>query len=431
MHQDTPVTRSGSSRRDFLLGSAGAAVSLGVASSLSATPAPDPKRKIKIALIGCGGRGTGAASQALHTEDEVELVAMGDVFADRLESAHRSLSAGPVGERVQVPVSQRYVGFDAYKKVLAVPGVEVVILATPPHFRPDHFKEAIAYGKHVFMEKPVAVDGAGVRSVLESARLADDKNVSVGVGLQRHHQAGYIQAMERVHRGDIGKIVAARCYWNMGFLWNKERQPAWSDMEWQMRNWLYFTWLSGDHIVEQHIHNIDVINWAMQAHPVRAHGMGGRQVRTDIAFGHIFDHHAVEFEYPDGARLFSQCRQIRGCKNDVSEHVMGSKGNCDMTGGRFSITGENPWSPQRLRGGDPYQVEHDDLFAAIREGVHVNEAKYGAESTLSAIMGRMATYTGRDVTWEQALESDRLGPTEYEWGDIETPSVPIPGSRNG
>ena len=427
MHQDTPDPCSSSSRRGFLLGSAGAVVSLGVAGSLSATPARDPKRKIKIALVGCGGRGAGAASQALHTEGEVELVAMGDAFSDRLESTHQALKAGAVGERVQVPESQRFVGFDAYKKVLAVPDVELVILATPPHFRPDHFKEAVAYGKHVFMEKPVAVDGAGIRTVLETARLADDKNISVQVGLQRHHQAGYIQTMERVHRGDIGRIVAARCYWNMGFLWNKERQPEWSDMEWQMRNWLYFTWLSGDHIVEQHIHNIDVINWAMQANPVRAHGMGGRQVRTDAAFGHIFDHHAVEFEYPDGTRLFSQCRQIRGCKNDVSEHLMGTKGNCDITGGRWAITGDNPWN-SRLRD-DPFQVEHDDLFAALREGRHVNEAKYGAESTLSAIMGRMATYSGRDVTREQVLESERLGPTEYEWGSIETPRVPTPGVR--
>jgi predicted dehydrogenase len=237
--------------------------------------------------------------------------------------------------------------------------------------------------------------------------------------------------MRRIHGGDLGRILFARCSWNQGGLWVAERQPDWSDMEWQLRNWLYFTWLSGDHIVEQHVHNLDVINWAMQAHPTRCRGMGGRQVRTDPKYGHIFDHHAVQYQYENGAFCFSECRQIDGCANDVSEHVYGTQGEAHMDSGRWRITGDKPWRHEGPNN-DPYQTEHDDLFAAIRARKPFSEARMVAESTLTAIMGRMATYSGREVTWEQALQSEeRWGPDNYEFGPLPVDPVPMPGQKRG
>ena len=420
------------SRRTFLAASASAAT-VGALDprafpNLITRRAADD-REIRVGLVGCGGRGTGAAKQALSTTSgPVKLVAAADAFADRLDSALKGLAhpQSGVGERVAVDPDHRFVGFDGYQKVIDS-DVDLVILATPPHFRPEHFEYAVSKGRNVFMEKPVAVDGFGIRRVLAAAEIADTKKLCVGVGLQRHHQKGYIETMKRVHGGDIGDVVAARCYWNQGFLWHKDRQPEWSDMEWQLRNWLYFAWLSGDHIVEQHIHNIDVINWAKKGHPARASGMGGRQVRTDAKFGHIFDHHDVQYEYDDGSMMFSQCRQIDGCANQVSEHLIGSQGRADLNTGGWTITGEKPWRFPRGEANEPYQTEHDDLFAAIRSGKIYNEARYGAESTMTAIMGRMATYSGRIVTWEEALAGERLGPDTYAWGDLPTPPVAMPG----
>ncbi|MEZ5977049.1 MAG: Gfo/Idh/MocA family oxidoreductase [Planctomycetota bacterium] len=386
------------------------------------------ERQIRIGLIGCGGRGTGAAVQALHTAGDVKLVAMADAFEDRLNGAlgHVTHPDQKLGDRVDVPEERRFVGFDAYRRLLQT-DVDLVVLATPPHFRPEHFQAAVAAGKHVFMEKPVAVDGTGVRQVLAAGEEAKSKGLTVGVGLQRHHQAGYLETMKRVAGGAIGELRAAHCYWNGGELWWNERQEAWSDMEWQMRNWLYFTWLSGDHIVEQHIHNLDVINWAKGGAPVRCHGMGGRQVRTDPKFGHIFDHHAVVFEYEDGMPLFSQCRQIDGTAYRVSEHLVGSKGRADLDTGGWRVDGAEKWRYEGPKN-DPYQTEHDDLFASIREGRPYNEAEYGAMSTLTAIMGRVASYTGRNVERDQVLNDElRLGPAKYEWGHIAVDPVPMPG----
>jgi predicted dehydrogenase len=423
----TPPERTSSpSRRQFL---AGSAASLAAASLL---PAAVPARrghgqaKIRVGLVGCGGRGTGAARQALATDGDVELTALGDAFADRVESSLANLRQDDSGvaHRVNVTPERCFIGFDAYRKVIDS-GIDLVILATPPHFRPEHLAAAVAAKKHAFIEKPVAVDGHGVRSILATADLADQHGLCIGVGLQRHHHDGYLAALERVRAGAIGDIVAARVYWNMGSLWHEPRHAGWSDMEWQMRNWLYFTWLSGDHIVEQHIHNLDVVNWFKGAHPIRAMGMGGRQVRTGAEFGHIYDHHSVHFEYADGAWLFSQCRQIPGCANNVSEHLIGTRGRCDLNGA-FVIDGQEKW---RYRGkkNDPYQTEHDALFAAIRGGRPFNEARFGAESTLTAVMGRMATYTGKVIEWQEALQSERLGPDRYEFGDLPTPPVAMPG----
>jgi predicted dehydrogenase len=425
---------SRSTRRSFLQSAAAATAGAGIAATLPALPPVHPAGgdELKVGLIGCGGRGSGAVAQALSTKGPVKLVAIGDVFADRMTGCLENLREDQnLKDKVDVTAERQFTGLDAYKGVLAS-DADVVLLATPPGFRPAHFEAAVAAGKHVFFEKPVAVDGPGIRKVLAANELAQQKKLAVVCGLQRHHQHNYLAAMERVHRGDLGRILFARCAWDMGSLWHVERKPGMSDLEWQLRNWLYFTWLSGDHICEQHVHNLDVVNWAMQAHPVRARGMGGRQVRTEAKFGHIYDHHAVQYQYANGAFMFSECRQIDGCLNDVSEHLYGTDGECHLdAGGRAEITGKNAWK-HAGPGNDPYQTEHDDLFASIRAGTPLNEGQFVAESTLTAIMGRMATYTGREVTWEQALASDETwGPESLDVQDVPVDPVPMPGKKRG
>ena len=319
-----------------------------------------------------------------------------------------------------------FTGFDAHRQLLET-DVDVVILTTPPHFRPFHMAEAIARGKHVFAEKPVAVDPIGVRTVLAAADEADNKELSIVVGTQRRYETCYLEAMQKIKDGAIGKIINASCYWNQGGLWMVERRPEMSDMEWQLRNWLYFTWTSGDHIVEQHMHNIDVINWALDAHPVRCTGMGGRQVRTGSNYGNVFDHFAVEYEYENGVSMTSMCRQIDGCSGRVEEVIRGSDGVCSMSMGWAKIHGKNPW---QFSGQDnnPYVEEHVRLMKAITSGNQVNAARAAAESTLTAIMGRMSTYTGKAVTWEQALNSKLdLSPPKYEFGDLPVAEVAVPG----
>jgi myo-inositol 2-dehydrogenase / D-chiro-inositol 1-dehydrogenase len=417
-------------RRSFLKTSTAAVVggslvgSLGIARSAHA--AGDDT--IKIGLIGCGNRGTGAANQALRAKGSVKLVAMGDAFADRLAGSLQTLKKEDgIQERIDVPEDRRFVGFDAYKNVLGS-GVDLVILATPPGFRPIHLKAAVDADKHVFMEKPVATDAPGVRSVLASAAAAKQKGLGLGVGLQRHHQQAYIETIKRLKDGAIGDIIATRAYWNDAGVWVHPREPGQTDMEYQMRNWYYFNWLCGDHIVEQHIHNLDVINWLKGAYPVRASGMGGRQVRVGKDFGEIFDHHAVEFEYADGSRLFSQCRHIPNCWVSVTEHAHGTRGTANISGGQITVPGREPW---RYRGPkpNPYQVEHDDLFASIRAGSPYNEGEYGALSTMTAIFGRMATYSGQVLAWDKALASEiNLQPKEYSFSaSPPVPAVAVPG----
>lgn len=400
---ENPVGTAAVTRRDFLRTTSsavvGGAILGGLSIERSAHAAGDDL--LKVALIGCGGRGTGAAAQALSTSGKIQLVAMADAFKDRIDSSLNELRGQKeIKDKLAVSDDAKFTGFDGYKQAIAA--ADVVLLATPPGFRPIHFEEAVKQGKHVFMEKPVAVDGPGVRRVLAAAEEAKKKNLKVGVGLQRHHQAGYIETVKRLHDGAIGDIVAMRCYWNDGGVWVKDRLPSMSEMEYQMRNWYYFVWLSGDHIVEQHIHNLDVINWVKNGHPVRCHGLGGREVRRGPKFGEIFDHHAVEFEYADGSRCASQCRHIRGCWSSVSEAVVGTKGTSDVNA--YTIRGENAWR-FRDKGGNPYQVEHDDLFDAIRNNKPYNEAVFGAHSSLTAIMGRMATYSGKVIEWDAALNS--------------------------
>ena len=413
------------SRRDFLKSSVASAA------LLTAGALPIGQRAwaagsdvIKVGVVGCGGRGSGAAMDCIKSSDGMKIVALGDLFQDRVDGLYNKLADNQeVKDKVDLSRDRVFTGFDAYKKVIDS-GVDMVILASPPGFRPTHLKYAVEHGKHVFMEKPVAVDATGVRIVLAAGELAATKKLGIVAGTQRRHQFPYIENMKRIHDGAIGEIVSAQCYWNQGGLWNHARQPEWTDMEWQVRNWLYFTWLSGDHICEQHVHNIDVINWALNDHPIKCVGMGGRQVRTAPAYGHIFDHFAIEFEYPNGARLMSMCRQIDGCVSNVSERVTGTKG---VSGCGGWIKAKTDWKYEGPNP-SPLQQEHADLIAGIRAGKPLNEAKRIAESVLTAVMGRMSAYTGQEVSWEQALNSkEDLMPEKLELGPLPVAPVAVPG----
>jgi predicted dehydrogenase len=360
---------------------------------------------------------------------------MGDLFPDRVDGAYKWLSEQLKPENLAVTPETRFSGFDNFKKVLAS-DIDMVILACPPHFRPLHLRAAIEAGKHVFMEKPVAVDPQGIRSVITTAQLAQGKGLGIVAGTQRRHQAHYLEIMKRIHSGDIGEIVSGQCYWNMGALWvDRAKQnwagkteKGWSDMEWHARNWLFMTWLSGDHIVEQHVHNLDVINWAIGSHPVRCSGMGGRQVRTDPMYGNIFDHFAIEYEYSNGARVMSMCRQTAGCHNNVSERVIGTRGFSYTDGANGYIKGAKAFEyPDESP--NPYVVEHTDLIASIRNGKPLNEGRQVAESTMTAIMGRMSAYTGRALSWDWAMNTSKLdlSPPGYSFGDLPVRPVAVPG----
>jgi len=386
-------------------------------------------QKLKLALIGCGGRGTGAAVQALTADPDVELAAMADAFKDRLEGSLDAIQEHFDGERkINVKEKNRFVGFDAYKKAIDL--ADVVILTTPPGFRPLHFEHAISQGKHVFMEKPLATDPAGARRVLKAAKLAKEKQLNVVVGLQRHYQKKYTTLYDQVKQGALGKIVSGQVYWNGGGVWVRPRQEGQSELEYQMRNWYYFNWLCGDHILEQHIHNIDVANWFIGEYPTMAQGMGGREVRDGKDHGEIFDHHFVEFTYPSGAVISSQCRHQKGCHNRVDEAFQGSNGSVVLSKGIITDLGGNEkynYANERQGQHDPnpYQVEHDRLFAAIRSKSELlADAENGAKSTLSAIMGRMATYSGDIITWDQALNSSlTLAPDDLNWDSV-APTLP-------
>ena len=335
-----------------------------------------------------------------------------------------------IAAKIDVPPERRFVGFDACDRLLAS-GVDVVLLATPPHFRPRHLEAAVAAGKHVFAEKPVAVDAPGVRSVLESCRRAREKGLSVVSGLCLRYSHGFREAVARIHDGAIGAVVALQANDYRGPIWDKQRRPEWSDMEWQLRNWYYYTWLSGDFNVEQHVHLLDVCAWlAGNRYPDRATGTGGRQVRTGPEFGNIFDHFSVVYEYNDGPRTFATCRQIPGCSNDISIQVLGTRGTAHISEKRLAIDSRDSAKSWALRGKDNnfYQTEHDELFASIRSGKPINNGEYMAHSTLLAIQGRMSAYTGRTIGWEQALGSkEDLTPPAYNWGPLSEPAVAIPG----
>jgi myo-inositol 2-dehydrogenase/D-chiro-inositol 1-dehydrogenase len=412
-----------SSRRDFLKSSSAAVAGATLATGLSiarSAHAAGPEQ-IRVALIGCGGRGNGAIENCLNAGDNVRVVALADAFEHRVRS---SLETFKGHDRFDVPQERVFVGFDAYRQAIDC-GVEMVILATPPGFRPLHYQAAIEAGKHVFMEKPCCVDAAGFRSLMETNKLADQKGLKVGVGLQRHHQGTYIEGIKRIHDGELGKLMFLRAYWwNGGAIWIRDReglarmlnrQPT--EMEYQMHNWYHFCWLSGDHIVEQHVHNLDVCNWAMTqdpaqpAHPVEAFGLGSRRKPYPAkAVGQIFDHHAVEFTYADGTKMFSECCQIDGCQSNVSEAAHGSKGSSDCQA--------------RARRDNPYDQEHVDLLGAILGDTKYNEGWLGATSSMTAVLGRMATYSGEVVRWDDAVaKGPSMMPEHYAW-DADPPVLP-------
>jgi predicted dehydrogenase len=425
--------RSRPSRREFIKTAAAAAVAgaaLAGPQSLLRTAHAAGGDLLRVGLVGCGGRGTGAANEALRADKNVKLTAMADLFADRLEASLSGLKKQDgLAEKIDVPPERRFAGFDAYKQLLNS-GVDVILLASPPHYRPMHLKAAVEAGVHIFAEKPVAVDAPGVRAVLKTCEEARKKNLSVVSGLCLRYSQGFQEIVKRVHDGAIGEIHTLQANDYRGGIWVKKRQPDWTDMHWQNRNWYYYTWLSGDFNVEQHVHFLDVCAWLMKdQYPVRAVGMGGRQVRTGPEYGNIFDHHSVVYEYADGAKLFSNTRQMPGCRGDMSAHAAGSKGRCGIVErkGGLTITGAEKWTyggPEN----NIYQTEHDVLFAGIRAGKPVNNGDYMARSTLLAILGRMATYTGQSITWEQAMNSkEDLSPPKYEWGPLAEPPVAVPG----
>lgn len=428
-------------RRDLLLTTAASGAAILAGSALASAPAAAPatargSRRLRVAVIGCGGRGTGAAFNALAASPDVEIWALADAFADRLAGSASELEKHH-GARATVPADRRFVGLDAFTKALAT-DCDIAILATPPGFRPAHFAAAVAAGKHVFMEKPVAVDPAGVRTVIAAAKAARERQLSVVSGTQRRHEQCYLNAHKRVVNGAIGPVQSATVYWNQGSLWHHKPRPEWSDAEWQMRNWLYFAWLSGDHIVEQHVHNLDVAAWFMGigsasddtdgVMPVSVTAMGGRQVRTAPEFGHVFDHFACVFSYADGREVHSYCRQIEGCTNRVEEVIRGTDGLARLASGRANITGKEPWKHTGDQP-DPYTTEHEDLIASITgSGPYRNEGRRIAESTLMAIMGRMSAYTGKAITWEQAMNSKLdLMPPNLAFGPLPVPEVAVPG----
>ena len=366
---------------------------------------------IKIALVGCGGRGTGAASQALLSKQNVRIVAMADAFRDNLDNCYQSLTSDEMAEsiggkailktRVDVPEERKFTGFDAYLKAFEF--ADVVLLATPPGFRPIHFAEAIKQNKHVFMEKPVATDPAGIQSVLATAAIAKQKKLNVVVGLQRHYQNSYRELFKRKEL--IGDITSMQAWWNNDGVWVRPRKAGQTEMEYQMRNWYYFNWLCGDHITEQHVHNLDAVNWFKGGYPVRAQGMGGRQVRKGKEHGEIFDHHYVEYTYADGSILNSQCRHIPGTTSKVDELIVGTKGK--IQAGAANIldhSGKVLYQFDKKTENNPYQAEHVELFAAIAKGEYkFADAENGAKSTMTSILGRMATYTGQRIEWEKAI----------------------------
>jgi predicted dehydrogenase len=431
------------SRRDFIgLGTmavAGAALmscskpkpSASLNLSLAGDLAPDGP-ELKAGVIGCGGRGTGAAHNFIAAGPNLRITALGDVFRDRVESCREKLKQD---KNVEIPEENCFVGFDAFQKVIDS-GVEVVILATPPHFRPEHFAAAVDAKKHVFMEKPVAVDPVGVRTVIAASKRAEALGLCVATGTQRRHQRDYVETYKHIVDGAIGDIVAANCYWNQNQLWYRNREKGWSDMEYMIRDWVNWCWLSGDHIVEQHVHNIDVINWFTGSHPVKAVGVGSRLRRPT---GDQFDFFSVDFVLANNMHVHSLCRQINGCASQVAEHVVGTKGysNCQNT--IYNLDGTIKWKyaypldesgkPSEKIKISPYVQEHIDMVTAIRANKPFVEAENTAISTMTAIMGRLSAYTGKEVTWDEVMSSElRLGPKEYAMSSVDIkPEIPVAG----
>jgi predicted dehydrogenase len=409
-------------RRDFLKSSAALAAGAALTTAVNRAYAGGSD-VIKVGVIGCGGRGSGAAEDCLKGSKETKIVALGDVYKQHALDLRKLL--GKFGDRVELPDDRIFDGLQSYEQVLGA-GIDLVILATPPGFRPGHLEAAVTAGKHIFTEKPVAVDGPGIRKVLAAAEEATRKNLAVVAGTQRRHQTGYLETMKHIHDGAIGEILAAHCYWNNAGIWFRNRKTGMSDAEYQINNWYHFLWTCGDHIVEQHVHNLDVINWAMQGHPISCWAMGGRSARKvgpPNEVGNIFDHFAVEYTFDKGVVSNSFCQHIPGADN-VSEFLIGTKGHCQVN--EYLINGKRV-----LQGKDnaPYVQEHTDLVASIKAGQPLNELRQVAESTMTAIMGRTAAYTGKVVTWDEMLKSEvDTFPAKLTWDmSLQVSPTPVPG----
>ena len=424
------MTGPKSNRRHFLQASA---IAAGSATLAKASPAfVQGSDVLKVGVVGCGGRGTGAAENICEASDsakaKVKIHAMGEIFEDRLNGSYNSLKNNAKCQgKFDVADDRKFVGFDAYQKVIDC--CDLVILATPPGFRPGHIEAVIKAGKHLFAEKPVAVDGTGIRKVLAAAEEAKSNNTAVVTGTQRRHQAGYIESIKQIHDGKIGDVSSARVFWNQGNIWVRDRQPGMDDMAYQIHNWYHFLWLCGDHIVEQHVHNLDVARWALgDATPVSCVGMGGRQVNDGDGYGQSYDHFAVDYAFPGGQHVLSMCRQINGCAKDVSEYIVGTKGRAHLMPGNYNFEGEGLRRLRVRNEINPYVQEHIDLLDSIAGGEPLNELKRVAESCLMAIMGRQSAYTGEELTWEQAL-NDPLDtfPSNLEFGPRPEVVVPKPG----
>ncbi len=419
----TPSPQQRPSRRDFLKSSSVVAVAtgLGIARSAFATGSD----QIRVALVGCGGRGAGAAVNALNAQPNVKLVALADAFQGSVDRTYNAL-VQMNKDQVDVPDDRKFVGLDAFQKAIDC-DVDMVLLCTPPGFRPAQFQAAVEAGKHIFMEKPVAVDAPGVRQVMAVNETAKKKGLLVAVGHHLRHEAKHTEVVQQIHDGAIGEIMYMRAYFNTGRIWTRPRTPDQTEMQYQVNNWYHFNWLSGDHIVEQHVHDLDVCNWMVNSRPVDAQSLAGRQKRDDPDYGEIYDHHAVEYTYPNGIKLFSYCRQIGGCWGSFSEHAHGTHGIVNIDGHGTSvitIRGQEPL--KRKREADGHQVEMDRLFEALLAGRPHNEVDYSAESTMTAILGRMASYSGQLVTWDDAINSQLdLSPQQLAW-DADPPVLPGP-----
>jgi predicted dehydrogenase len=423
------MNHQSASRRTFLKSAAATAAASAVLAPAAFAAGNDI---LRVGLVGCGGRGTRAALDALQADPKVKLVAMCDAFTDRLQDSLGTLRRNKrFADKLDVTPDRCFDGFDGYQKLLNC-GVDVVLLCTPPGFRPLHLRAAVEAGKHVFCEKPVAVDAPGVRSVIETAKLAREKNVSLCSGFCWRYDLGKRETIRRIHDGMIGDVGAMHVTYLTNTPWppRRGREQCGSDMEYQMRNWYFYTWLSGDFLVEQHCHNMDKAAWVFKGEmPVACYGVGGRQVRTDPKFGNIYDHFAVTFEYKSGAKLFSFCRQTDRCFSEVKDHVIGTKGSAQLMKHTIELPGGKGWEFGSESYKDMYQVEHDELFAGIRSGKPINDGEAAAHSTLMAILAREAAYSGQRITWKQMLESKQdLSPKQYAWGANPVAAVPTPGS---
>ena len=410
----------GVTRREFIGAAAGAAAMAGSSGGLRA----QDRKPLRVGLCGCGGRGTGAAYNVLEADPNVEIVALADLFADRLASCRGALE-NKKDPRVKIVDARCFTGFDAYKRLFDT-DVDYVMLCEPPGFRPLHFEAAVEAGKHCFLEKPGCVDPAGARRLISAGEKARQKNLGVHCSTENRHDWRIAATVKKLHEGAVGPIVSGRVFFNTGPIWRYDRKPGMSDMEWQCRNWYYFDWLSGDHIVEQHVHELDLCNWVLKANPVSATAVGGRTVRTEpVIYGNIWDHFAVDFEYPGGVHILSHCRQWEGADGQRAAFFAGSNGEAELYSG--VITGKAAWKyvgPYK----DPNTVEHADFIASIRSGKPYNQARQLAESTLVGIMGRTAAYTGKTVTWEQIVNSPQdYSPPKYEFGPLPVRPVPVPG----